>query len=38
MLRVAGEVGWSRKRSRAAGTGAAMAIRKPSTTSPSPTI
>ena len=33
--RVAGETGWSRKRSRAAGAGAAMSMRKPSTTLPS---
>jgi hypothetical protein len=36
--RVAGETGWSRKRSRAAGAGAAMSMRKPSTTLPFVTV
>ena len=38
IVRVAGETGWSRKRSRAAGAGAAMSIRKPSTTLPFVTV
>ena len=38
MLRAAVETGWSRKRSRAAGSGAATSMRKPSTTSPLATV
>ena len=36
--RVEFETGWSRKRSRAAGAGAAMSMRKPSTTLPLLTV
>ncbi len=38
IVRIEGDTGCSRKRSRVAGAGAAMSIRKPSTTSPLVTV